>query len=122
MKTDMELVRHILLGLEKDGGLLGRFSPAATEHCLLLWEAGLIEQGVNLESSPRNSGMMGWRTAKITPRGIDALAALRDDENLRLVQQHADALGEHASFSHLKAFLQQVADWGAPTEAPPSQP
>lgn len=121
MTPDMKLIRHILLGLEKDGGLAGRLPPSATEHCLLLGEAGLIEQG-SAPGSPRDSGMMGWRNARITPRGICALAALREDENLRLVQQHADALGTCATFAHLKAFLQQVADWGTPQEAPATQP
>ncbi|MCC7518748.1 MAG: hypothetical protein IT578_06145 [Verrucomicrobiae bacterium] len=114
MKPDMKIVRSILLGLERDGALLGRFPPAATEHCLLLWEAGLIEQGLPSEAAVRGSGMMGWRNATITPRGTCALNSLREEENLRLVQQHADALGAHATFAQLKIFLQQVANWGTP--------
>jgi hypothetical protein len=65
--------------------------------------------------------MMGWRNATITPRGLDALNALREDANLQLVQQHADALGAHATFSQLKAFLRQVADWGNPPKPPEAQ-
>lgn len=118
--TDMELVRRILLGLEKDGGLLGRYPPAATEHCLLLWEAGLIEQGPPPDAGQRGSGMMGWRNARITPLGLSALGVVRDDANLRVVQEHANALGPHPTFAHLKAFLQQVAAWGAADPQPPA--
>lgn len=115
MKLDTQILRSILLSLETESALSGRFPSSATEHCLLLWEAGLIEQGP--VTGTRGSGMMGWRSAKITPRGSCALNALREDANLSLVQQHADALGERATFSQLKAFLQQVAEWGDPSAA-----
>lgn len=115
MKLDTQILRSILLDLEMKGALIGRFPPSATEHCLLLSEAGLIEQESAPASGGRDSGMMGWRNAKITARGSHALNALRDDANLHLVQQHADALGDRATFSQLKAFLQQVAEWGAPS-------
>ena len=111
MKRDMDLVRSILLEVEKSThpmGMLnlelpGQDQTVISYHVMLLKEAGLIE-ATNLTSSAGYS----WKARRLTWEGHEFLDNARSDTVWKKTKSKiSDAVGS-ASLEVVKQVLKQV--------------
>lgn len=113
MKRDMDLVRQILLQVEKntdpneliDPKVEGRSETEISYHVMLAADAGL------LEARDRTAiGVFRWSASYLTWAGHEFVDAARDDAVWQEAKKIADTSGEGVSFEVLKKILLESAE------------
>lgn len=105
MKRDMELVREILLTIEKSPTTRGTIpikiagftDDEISHHIELLFKSGLIEASDNCTLS-----RYCWLAKKLTWQGHDILDAIRDDNRWEKAKQHVLTLGKIVTVETIK--------------------
>jgi hypothetical protein len=113
MKRNMELVRQILLQVEKntdpavliDPKVEGHTETEISYHIMLAADAGLVE------AQDRTAiGVFRWSASFLTWSGHEFVDAARDDAVWEEAKGIADASGQGVSFDVLKKILLENAE------------
>ena len=119
MKRDNDLVRGLLLAIEKRpptdriaGDSLGfddRDEPEVVEHIRLLTEAGFIETRVREFLEDRHQRLARVEILRITWAGHEFLASIRSDTVWKKTQERVAKVGGSVSLSTLSEVAGAVA-------------
>jgi len=112
MKRDMELIRQILLEIEKhpfteipfEVNIEGQSPETVSYHLMLLGEAGLIEaHNMNIQQR------FWWQAKRLTWQGHEFLDAARDDTLWDRVKKKLAETSGTASIQVITAMLIEMA-------------
>ncbi|MGH9908291.1 MAG: DUF2513 domain-containing protein [Pyrinomonadaceae bacterium] len=111
MKRDMELVRRILLNIEKGnfyGGAEGYHDDAVNFHKALLIDAKLIE-GIPRYSSQKPSDIpISVRIKKVTWHGHDFINAIRTDAKWNKIKAFLADRGQDLTIESIQTAAKQL--------------